>query len=51
MTVVDSAAGELVARRRRARRKVDGMLMLGVICAVQFGWLAILGYVAYRIGR
>jgi hypothetical protein len=47
--VVDSTAGELAARRRRARRRIDGLVMLGVICAVQVGWLAVLGYVAYRV--
>ena len=46
MTVVESTAGELVVRRRRARR-VDRVLILGAICGLQLAWLADLAYGVY----
>jgi hypothetical protein len=49
MTVVDSTAGELAVRRTRARRRIDGLLILSLIVALQLVWLAGLGYAAYRL--
>jgi hypothetical protein len=49
MTVVDSAAGKLAATHRRARTRIDGLLVLSVIVLLQLGWLATIGYVVYRV--
>jgi hypothetical protein len=49
MTVVESAAGELAARRRRTRRRVDRVLILGVILGLQLAWLGALAYGVYLV--
>lgn len=51
MTVIDSAAGELAVARERAKRKrrLDGVLVLSMIVALQLAWLTAIAYGAYRL--
>lgn len=48
MTVVDSAAGDLAAARKRVtRRRIDGALVASVIVVLQLAWIGVIGYAVY----
>jgi hypothetical protein len=47
--VVESAAGELAASRRRARRRLNGLLVLSTVAVLQLVWIGVIAYAAYRL--
>ena len=50
MSVVDSAAGDLAAARKRVpRRWIDSALVAGAIVALQLAWIGVIGYALYRL--